>query len=321
MRRRLRLLAWALGALVLAAVIALVAFFAVLGSGDPVAAARAPLPAYGAQSLGTDRIEKGGAVRRYESWLLTAPDRLPVHFTVSLPEDGIAGRMPVLLIVGGLRSGRENLERLPPLGPNALISVEYPGRDAIRDKALAIPERIATIRRSATAMPEQLAAVLDWARAQAWADPGRVSLLGYSLGAVFMPVTQEKARANGIAVETTIMAFGGADVGHIIPTALRIETPLLRKVVGVLATSLLHPVEPRYFLPRMSGDILIVNAEDDELIPPTSSALMTELAPEPKWVVTMPGEHIDPRDPAMLQKVVDVTKAWLIERGAANPEQ
>jgi dienelactone hydrolase len=252
---------------------------------------------------------------------LVAPDRPTVRFTVSRPEGEGGDPMPVLLILGGLRSGRENLERLPPLGPNVLISVEYPDRDAIRDKTRSIPERILIARRVAEAIPEQLVAVLAWARLQPWADQRRMSILGYSLGAMFVPATQEKARANAIETHTTIMAFGGAELGRIIAATFHVESPVLREIVEALGAALLHPVEPAHFLGRMTGDILIINAEADELIPLESTALMTRLTPDPKWIVTMPGEHIDPRDPAMLQSVVDVTKAWLVERGAANPER
>jgi hypothetical protein len=156
---------------------------------------------------------------------------------------------------------------------------------------------------------------------QPWADRQRMSLLGYSLGAMFVPVTQEKARANEIGIKTSILAFGGADLGRIIATVFHVETPALREIVALLAAALLHPVEPRYFLGRMTGEVLVVNAREDEMIPRESAALMTLLTPEPKWIVTVEGEHIDPRDPATLRRVVDVTKAWLIERGAANPER
>jgi len=116
----------------------------------------------------------------------------------------------------------------------------------------------------------------------------------------------------------TILAFGGADVAAIVPQALKFRTPILRWMVGVLAGAVLHPIEPRYFLPLMKTQTLLVNAEADELIPPGSTRLLTELTPEPKWVVTMPGDHINPRDQAVLARVVALSKAWLIERGAAN---
>jgi hypothetical protein len=66
------------------------------------------------------------------------------------------------------------------------------------------------------------------------------------------------------------------------------------------------------------SEVLIVNAEEDELIPPGSQRLLEQLTPDPKWIVNMPGEHIDPRDPATLMAVVDVTKRWLIERRAVD---
>ena len=63
---------------------------------------------------------------------------------------------------------------------------------------------------------------------------------------------------------------------------------------------------------------LPVRSLEDELIPPASARLMTELTPQPKWVVTMPGDHINPRDPVVLTHVVNVSRDWLVARGAAN---
>lgn len=320
-RQRLVRTARILGSLLLALAIGFAVLVIALGAGDPIDAARERVPAYSAQRAAAGSIAKDGAVRLYEEMILSAPGRPPVRFTVSLPEGEAREPLPLLLILGGLRSGRENLERLPPLGANALIAAEYPYRDIIRDKTRSIPARLAASRRAAQATPEQLVAILDWARMQPWADRQRMSLLGYSLGAMFVPVTQEKARANEIGIKTSILAFGGADLGRIIATVFHVETPGLREIVELLAAALLHPVEPSYFLGRMTGEVLVVNAEEDEMIPRESAALMTRLTPEPKWVVTMEGEHIDPRDPAMLRRVVDVTRAWLVERGAANPER
>ncbi|MBM3542226.1 MAG: alpha/beta hydrolase [Alphaproteobacteria bacterium] len=226
--------------------------------------------------------------------------------------------MPVLLIVGGLRSGRENLERLPDLGSNALISFEYPYRDIIRDKSRGALERMHHVYKSSRATAEQLAAILRWARVQPFADEARIGLLGYSLGAMVAPVTHVKAQANGIEHGVMILAFGGADLGAIVPRVLRIKTSVLEAPASWVGASLLYALEPAHFLPSIRSEVLIINAEADELIPPSSQRLLERLTPDPKWIVNMPGEHIDPRDPTTLMAVVEVTKRWLVERGAVD---
>jgi len=308
-----------LGGLILAILLVVLATLAWLQAGDPVASARGALPRYTLGERTDVAIDRGGEHRILSDITLAASGEIPVRFTVSLPERDPNEPMPVQIVIGGLESGRNNVQRLPsPLGNNAVIAFEYPRRDAILDKTRGVPGRILSIRDGALATPRQLAAIVRWAGEQAWADPARVSLLGYSLGALFVPATEATVRANGMETNATILAFGGADVSAIVPQALKFKTPILRWMIGVLAGAVLHPVEPRYFLPLMKTQTLLVNAEADELIPPASTRLLTELTPEPKWVVTMPGDHINPRDQVVLARVVGLSQAWLIERGAAN---
>ncbi len=320
MRRILRVFGWILCVSAALMVLALGGFVGVmlwLRAEDPMALAQAKVPEYGATELARGAVEKAGARRDYRDMRLAAPGRPAAHFTVAVP-DGLSGPMPVLFIVGGLRSGRENLERLPDLGPNALISFEYPYRDVIRDKSRGALERMHHVYKSSRATAEQLVAILRWVREQPFVDRARVGLLGYSLGAMAVPAAHVKAQANGVEHGVVILAFGGADLAAIVPRVLRIKTPALEAPVAWVGASLLHTLEPAHFLPSIRSQVLIINAEADELIPPSSQRLLERLTPDPKWIVNMPGEHIDPRDPGTLTAVVEVTKRWLFERGAVD---
>lgn len=319
MIRFLKLAAAILGGLVVTILLVVLPALGWLHAGDPVASARRALPDYVLAEDIDFGIDRGDEHRILSDIILIAPEEAPIRFTVSLPEMDPDEPMPVQIVVGGLESGRNNVQRLPsPLGRNAVIAFEYPQRDAILDKARGMPERILSIRAGALATPRQLAAIVRWAGEQPWGDPTRVSLLGYSLGALFVPATEETLQANGMEAGATILAFGGADVSAIVPQALKLRSPVLRWMVGVLAGAVLDPIEPSYFLPLMKTQTLLINAEADELIPPASTRQMVELTPEPKWVITMPGDHINPRDQAVLARVVSASQAWLIERGAAN---
>lgn len=43
------------------------------------------------------------------------------------------------------------------------------------------------------------------------------------------------------------------------------------------------------------------------------------LTPEPKTIVILPGEHMNPRDPEVLARIVEISRRRLVEKGAANP--
>ena len=82
--------------------------------------------------------------------------------------------------------------------------------------------------------------------------------------------------------------------------------------------ALVRPVEPAFHLPALVGEFLLVSAAADEIVPATSARLMRELTPEPKTIVLLPGEHIDPRDQAVLDRVVSISGDWLREKGVVN---
>ena len=304
----------------LAALVVLVGgAFAWLRSADPTAFAAAPVPRFRLATDDSYRVEQGGEARIYRDLEFVRADGAPLRVTLSLPVADAPAPLPVMVILGGLRSGRRSLQHLPAIGANAAIAFEYLYKDLIQSKDTSILHRIVVARRAALETPGQLTALLGWVRSRPWADRERVSLLGYSLGALFVPVASHKASLYGGGWDANILAFGGAHLGRIVPNSMKLETPVLRWLVGQLADALLKPIEPAYHLPHMRGPSLFIVAEEDELVPRASSEAMHRLAPEPKSVVTLPGEHIDPRDRAVLDSVVAITGEWLIDLGVVTP--
>lgn len=286
---------------------------------DPLAFIARPPPAYRVVRDEAYPMEKNGEQRLYRDLVFAAEGQAPIRITLSLPAFLPAPRMPVMIILGGLRSGRRSLRSVPRLGANVAVGFEYPYKEEIRDEESPALARIAAVRSAAVETPGQLVTVIRWLRAQPWADPRRISLLGYSLGAVLVPASHRKAAAQGYPLGPSIMAFGGADLGRIVPNVLHLDSAAARWGAGLIANALLRPVEPAFHLPHLKGDFLLISAEEDELVPPASSLLMQTLTPEPKTIVNLPGAHIGPRDPAVLARTINVSRRWLTARGASNP--
>jgi pimeloyl-ACP methyl ester carboxylesterase len=289
-----------------------------LGTRDPMVLIDREVPAYSLVSRETYSLARKGEERLFRDLTFAADGVAPIRITVSLPGGDTAARLPVLVLLGGLKSGRDSLERLPAVGQNAVLAFEYPYSSEIRDKSAFILERLRAAHGAVMETPGQLAFVLGWLRTRPWADPARVSLLGYSLGAVFVPVVNHKARRQRTPVAASIMAFGGADLGAVAANVLDLAPGILGRVVAAMVDTLVRSVEPAFHLPALAGEVLLVNAEADEMIPATSSRRMTELAPEPKTIVLLPGEHIDPRDQVVLDRIVSISGNWLKEKGVVN---
>ena len=65
--------------------------------------------------------------------------------------------------------------------------------------------------------PGQITAAIEWIATQRWAEIERISLLGFSVGAIVAPAVQHLLERRGtINIGWTVLAYGGADIGKIV---------------------------------------------------------------------------------------------------------
>ena len=136
-----------------------------------------------------------------------------------------------------------------------------------------------------------------------------------------MTKTQRLLEAKGLRVGWTVLAYGGANVGSLLRHHPRIRPDWARPLFGWLTEWLFRPLDPAEHLPYLSGRFLLIGGTDDGLIPEESAQLMRDLAPEPKTIVLLSGQHVGiGRDQnALLGQILEVTEDWLIDQGAVNP--
>jgi alpha/beta superfamily hydrolase len=245
-----------------------------------------------------------------------APDS--VRIAVSLPAQPHARHLPVLIILGGLEVGRDSLRYVGTHGENALVAVQYPRSATYWYEGTPL-RKLPAIRSAALAMPARIASLAAWLRAQPWADPDRVSLLGYSFGAFFVPACARVARADGQAFSFLVMAYGGADLARVFDANVRLRPRALQWTAGRLLAAVVRPLEPALHLPLLPEEALFVTGLRDRKVPLASARRMQQLKPEPKTVIDLDTAHMDPKDPALTRQIVETTRAWLVARGAIAP--
>jgi pimeloyl-ACP methyl ester carboxylesterase len=243
----------------------------------------------------------------------------PIGFTVDLPDPLPNRRLPVLIVVGGLNSGAKNLRHVPPSGANAFIGYDWP----LPRKLPKGPEFLRAapgLYRRVLAVPGQVAATVGWLAGQPWAEAERISLLGFSLGALVAPAAQRVAQASSHRIGWTVLAYGGADLGRMLAEHPKAELGPAKPLLGMVANLLLRPIEPAEHLPHLTGRFLLIGGSDDRLVPRPSAERMRALTPEPKSVVLLEGAHIGTgaRQQALLADIVRLTGTWLVEQGAVN---
>ena len=167
---------------------------------------------------------------------------------------------------------------------------------------------------------------IDWAAVQPWADPDRISLLAFSLGALAAPATQRLAASAGRTIGWTVLAYGGAGLGEMLAGHPRFQPatfgldwakPALARTTDIL----LRPVEPAMHLPHLKGRFLVIAGETDRFVPETAARRFRDLTPEPKTILRLPGDHmgIGPGQQALLDEIIRASRDWLRREGAIDP--
>jgi hypothetical protein len=240
----------------------------------------------------------------------------PVRLGLSLPL-GPTRQLPVVAILGGLEVGQTSLRYVETHGPNALVAFAYPRptKDLYEGKALF---KFLRIHRAVLAATSQVCALVAWIRVQAWADPRRVSLLGYSFGAMFVPATARVAQVHGILFRTLVMAYGGADLPGLLAANSDLRPAWVKSPAARIVGSVIRPLEPALHLPHLKEETLFLTGLKDERVPLPFARLMPAVKPSPKMVLDLDEGHMDPSRPDLNRKIVAASQAWLVDRGAMD---
>ena len=241
-----------------------------------------------------------------------------IRFTISLPKERGDKKLPLMFVLGGLEIGRQSLGYIKEHGHNAIISFEYPYSPEYWYEGMSMIE-IAAIRRAVLLVPSQMLSVMKWVSNQEWADPERLSLLGYSFGALFVPAVQRYAQANSLHIPTTVIAYGGTNVYQLLMTNIKIMPLWVRSVLGYLAAKAIWAIEPALHLPHLEGHFLIVNGKYDTQIPESSWRELQKLTPPEKKIINLEADHMRPSRPELTARLVAISRQWLLEKGAINP--
>jgi dienelactone hydrolase len=258
-----------------------------------------------------------GEPRRLLELELEGAPEGPLRIALSLPQ-GPQGPLPTLVILGGLEVGQESLRYVESHGPNALVAYAYPRPtgDLYEGNALF---KLPRIRRAALAVPSQISALLAWVQHQGWADPHRMSLLGYSFGAMFVPATARLATGRGIPLRALVLAYGGADLPRLLAANADLRPAWLRPLAARAVGAVVRPLEPTLHLPHLRTEALFLTGLQDQRVPLACARLMQSLKPPPKTVLDLSEGHMDPARPDLNRRVVAASQGWLVERGAMAP--
>ncbi len=260
----------------------------------------------------------------FELELRSSTGRL-VRALVRVPR-GAPAPYPALVLVDGAELGRRvaALRGLDSIARHAVIvSPDYPFQVDRRSLGgfglLAVGPRL---RSGAFDLVAQIGLLVDYLLSRRDVARGRIFLVGSSFGA---PAVVVAGAVDGRPA-AVIAIYGGGNVAslaaHVLQQGEREALPAWQAaVVGRALALLLVPLEPTRYAARIAPrPVLMVNGAGDSLIPRANVMALFDAAREPKEILWMRGEHVQPDEKELIGAVSGWLAAWLVRRGLLPPE-
>ena len=242
-------------------------------------------------------------------------------------DEHIDGRLPVLVVLGGHRTGSDAVDLFGDVGQRAVVGVDYPydGPEKVRGVSQSLGA-IPAARRGFLDTVPAVSLVIDWLEGQPWADPDRIFIIGGSLGVPFAV----SAAAHDSRIAGAMLVHGAADNRLWLEAQLarRIDAAWLHYPLSVVLHWLAYG--PVHDTGRNIGKIaprpvVVIGAREDERTPAGQTELLYELSGDPKRIRFTDGAHIEPDRTeiiAELLSIADEEMAFLTGAGReARPEQ
>ncbi|NOG47714.1 MAG: prolyl oligopeptidase family serine peptidase [Calditrichaeota bacterium] len=239
--------------------------------------------------------------------------KIYISLPLIIPKEGL----PVILILGGLQIRRSNFSLIENPGNNAIVIYKYPYDDSGWYDGTALLE-IPKIRNAVLSVPAQVVEVVKWLKEESWCDRRRVSIAGYSFGALFTPAVYRLANKYSVQLSYGVIAYGGADIYLMLKANLKKNNFFTREIIALLASTAIFSVDPENHLHHLNNEFLVINGNQDKQIPEESWLLLHNLLPEPKTVLILDDGHMHPRKPELTTKLVNISRDWLTEKGVIN---
>ena len=229
------------------------------------------------------------------------------HLQVPLAVDD--KKLPVILILGGLHTGKSTLTYLPPSRDMMLLALDYPYHG--KKRGLSMREFVVGLPEIRQAMLDSVPAsmlALDYLWTRPDVDRERVLLAGGSFGALFSPaVAAADPRVSALAV-----FFGAGDLPALVRTHLDVPWPL-RLPLSWLGGVIVSPMEPLKYIHHVAPrPIFMLNGTEDSSMPERYARLLHDRAGVPKTIHWIPLGHVDIRSTALHREILDHFLRWLV---------
>ena len=221
--------------------------------------------------------------------------------------------LPVLVILGGHRTGSDAVDLFGDVGDRAVVGVDYPydGPEKARG-VMTIARTIPLARQAFLDTTPAVSLIFDWLVEQDWADRNKMVVIGASLGVPFAAA----AAARDERISGVMLVHGAADnrLWFQVQVARRIDAEFLHYPLATVLNWLAYgplfdtgkniaAVSPR--------PVLIIGARHDERAPPGQTEVLFDAAHDPKRLRWTEGRHVQPGRTEIIAELLRIAEEEL----------
>lgn len=205
-------------------------------------------------------------------------------------------RLPVLIVLGGHRTGSDAVDLFGNVGAKAVVALDYPYDGPQKVRGIGqILEALPLARRAFRDTPPSVSLIVDWLENEDWVDDERLVIVGASLGVPFATLAAARDRR----LDGAILVHGAADnlAWLEVQVARRTENGRLHRPLATLIYWLGYG--PTFDTARNVAmisprPVVIVGATEDERTPPAQTEALFRAAKDPKLMRWTEGRHVQP---------------------------
>lgn len=223
------------------------------------------------------------------------------------------GRWPVVILLGGVRTGKMSAQLITPETPYVILGLDYPWDGPTKFTAFQFLWNLLPARRAMILTPSAVFLAIDYLETRDDVDRSAITLAGASFGAQLAIVAGALDERTG----PVVVCYGGGDWTLILDGNMKLEPAWLRFGLARIGARLLAPIEPLDYVADIAPDpVILINGLDDNRIPVESVQLLYDAASHPKKMIWLPEGHISSRDQALLGRVLQAAVTALVDISA-----